>query len=160
MSIPKEIQEEFIFNFTVNKLIKKFKTKYGIKTNNDYQFYEKYFGDLAERKCLPLEYFMNPFEKRKEDSKGEEYSRSQIRSAKIYYKLVFSSVEFKELFENYMNNELLEDYLMEIPYKIFCILDESFYFYKRDDDEPVQWNFPWKINEVESAIDHVNKSLF
>ena len=124
------------------------------------RFYEYYFAELANEHMLPIEYFKNPFKKRALDSKEDTYTSKKMKGARNYYKLVFSTNNFKQIFENYVNNELLEDYLLQIPYKLYSILCDSFYYYTRDDDIKNSWNFPWSINEVELAIKEVNKSLF
>lgn len=128
--------------------------------NGKEKFYQKHFGQIAGQTKLPLKYFMNPFKNKIPDCRKGIYNEKQLRSAKNYFKTVFSSETFSEEFKKYVEGDLVEDYLLETPVKFFCILRDLFYFHGRREKRRFSWNVPWRFNEVQLALEQTKKSLF
>lgn len=158
--IAKEVQLEFVFNFAIDNLIKRSAGNHESAPRAREQFYWRHFGQIASELKLPLKYFVNPFRRRILDNRNAHYNQKKLRSAKNYFKLVFSSESFSSEFRNYLENDFACDYLLETPSKLFAILSDLFYFDGRKEKIRFSWNIPWRFHEIQLALEQSKKSLF
>lgn len=142
---------KFIFSRAMKYLKKKTVFKY------QENFYNYYFKQISEQHKIPLLNFNYPFTKS---------SKKNYRAFNGYYfGLVFTSQKFKEDFLNFIQNELVDNYRIEIEKKIKMVLfkwDRNFRTEKQIEIiipkikkyllKNKKCKLPWNLKEVNFAI--------
>lgn len=83
-------------------------------------FYHFYFKDISEREGIPIEHFFHP--KNSTPSKTVKMKNAPKTINNTYIQNISKSPKFLESFKNYLNNNLLNDYIKQINSKFDGLL--------------------------------------
>jgi predicted nuclease of restriction endonuclease-like (RecB) superfamily len=129
------------------------------KTLTEVDFLKYYFQDLCKQKKIPLNYYQDPLVQKYRKRKSRVKDEKRPKSINIYYlTLVFECPEFVSDFFEYIEGQLMEHCMLEIPDKFQLIFRN--YLKKNGNSGQVKNYFesnkrcklPWSFNDVKIAI--------
>lgn len=153
------------WKFIYKKAIKWLKHLFFIKMQNtkkrltENDFLKYYFAELAKNRKLPLNYYQDPLVQKYRKRKSRLKDERRPKSINIcYLGLVFESGEFVKDFFEYIDGELAEHCMLEIPDKFQLIFRN--YLKKNGGGGKVREYFesnkrcklPWSFYDVQIAI--------
>ena len=122
-------------------------------------FLKFYFDELSQKKKIPLNYYQDPLVQKYRKRKSRVKDEKRPKSINIYYlTLVFECEDFVKDFFDYIDGQLMEHCMLEIPDKFQLIFRN--YMKKSQDSGKVREYFesnkrcklPWSFYDVKIAI--------
>ena len=153
------------WKFVYKKSIKWLKHLFFLKMKNtkkrltETDFLKFYFEDLSKKKKIPLNYYQDPLVQKYRKRKSRVKDEKRPKSINIYYlTLVFECEDFVNDFFDYIDGQLMEHCMLEIPDKFQLIFRN--YMKKSQDSGKVREYFesnkrcklPWSFYDVKIAI--------
>jgi len=153
------------WKFVYKKSIKWLKHLFFLKMKNtkkrltETDFLKFYFDDLSKSKKIPLNYYQDPLVQKYRKRKSRVKDEKRPKSINIcYLTLVFECEDFVTDFFDYIDGQLMEHCMLEIPDKFQLIFRN--YLRKNGDSGKVKEYFesnkrcklPWSFYDVKIAI--------
>lgn len=153
---------EECYKFILTRVLKFLKRKYFFSTgegsaNSEKQFYEFFFGEVAESLELPIESFIYPITRKQLDL-------SKFNAA--YFERIFRSEKFLAELNSYMEEGLYSEYREELKQKLCSFLRKYETMLKKPNSDQAgiqkrmkdyllknkRCKLPWSLNEINESV--------